>query len=87
MNDLVQKKITKKLYLFSYRMKMIRIKSFKKIMIIFMICSIVWIFERHYKLDVQEDHIDDIVIVQLDDKTMKEYKKTTTIVNITYHHH
>ena len=80
MNDLVQKKITKKLYLFSYRMKMIRIKSFKKIMIIFMICSIVWIFERHYKLDVQEDHIDDIVIVQLDDKT-------TTIVNITYHHH
>jgi hypothetical protein len=66
---------------------MIRIKNFKKITIIFTICSILWIFKQHLKSNVKADkylHDSNILIVQLNDKIkMKEYKETTVVNSLT----
>jgi hypothetical protein len=66
---------------------MIRIKNFKKITIIFTICSILWIFKQHLKSNVIADkylHDSNILIVQLNDKIkMKEYKETTIVNSLT----
>jgi hypothetical protein len=66
---------------------MIRIKNFKKITIIFTICSILWIFKQQLKSNVIADkylHDSNILIVQLNDKIkMKEYKETTIVNSLT----
>ena len=67
------------LYYLFYRIMMIRIKNFKRITIIFTICSILWIFKQHLKTN--QDHDSNIMIVQLNEKIMMTEYKETTIVN------
>jgi hypothetical protein len=60
---------------------MIRIRNYKKITIIFTICSILWIFKQHFKTNLKVDHDSNVMIVQLNEKVMMKEYKETIIVN------